>query len=896
MGSVPYHARMPLSPGHRLGPYEILGPLGAGGMGEVYRAKDTRLGRDVAVKILPAHLSDNPDVRERFEREARAISSLNHPNICTLYDIGREGDADYFVMELLEGESLGARLERGPLKLDEALRIGAQIADGLSAAHKQGLVHRDLKPGNVMLTKSGAKVLDFGVAKLRDETAVEMATRTTPLTSHGAIVGTVQYMSPEQLEGKPVDHRADLFAFGALLYEMLTGQRAFAGQSQASVIAAILTSDPRPVSQLIPTTPAALDRVVTSCLAKDPDERWQNAGDLARELRWIVGGSGVSSGAAVSTASSRPRRFRGGALGWIVAAVATIAAIFAIGMLATRTRPAEASGALTRFSIASPEGVTLTADGVNARISPDGRKLAFSASSADGTLSFWVRPLDSLVARPLPGTEDGAIPFWSPDGRYLAFFGNNKLLKAPIAGGAPETICPSGDGRGGTWSRDGVIVMAPQAAGPLFRVRDSGGEVVPVTVLDETRQETGHRWPFFLPDGKHFLFVTLPAKQGSFDVFVGSIDSKERKFLFAAGSAPIYAEPGYLVYMRENTLVAQRFDTAALATTGDPTSLGEAPAPSGWTGAPVVSTSKDGVMTRWGMGLPNTTLKWYDRAGKDIGEIPVPAGRFEQVRLSPNGKRLAAVRRSSVSASDIWLFDLERPVPSRFTFGPFTNYCPAWSPDGSRIAFASDRFGPEDIFVKSVNGAAAETVVLKGGALFKEPTSWSADGKTIVFEQPDPKTGWDIFLVSADGTEKPKPFLHAAGLERLGVVSPDGRWIAYYSNEAGRIELFVQSFPVPGAKYQVSSGGAANTTTAWVKNGKELMFMAGDGFTVMSAEVTTGASFHAGEPRELFKLRADFVAVDFAPDGERILATAPVGRLQTPSITLETNWTAQLGR
>ena len=885
---------MSLTPGRRLGPYEILGPLGAGGMGEVYRAKDTRLGRDVAVKILPAHLSDNPDVRERFEREARAISSLNHPNICTLYDIGREGDADYFVMELLEGESLGARLERGPLKLDEVLKIAAQIADGLSAAHKQGLVHRDLKPGNVMLTKSGAKVLDFGVAKLRDETAVEMATRTTPLTSHGAIVGTVQYMSPEQLEGKPVDHRADLFAFGGLLYELLTGQRAFAGQSQASVIAQILTAEPRPVSQLIPTTPASLDRVVTSCLAKDPDERWQSASDLARELRWIAGGSGVSSGAAVSPAASRPRRFGRGALGWVVAAIATIAAIVAIGMLATRTRPTTAPRALSRFSISSPEGVTLTPDGVGARISPDGRNLAFSASSADGTLSFWVRPLDSLVARPLPGTEDGAIPFWSPDGRYLAYFGNNKLMKAPIAGGAPETVCPSGDGRGGTWSSSGVIVMAPQAAGPLFRVRDSGGEAVPVTVLDESRQETGHRWPFFLPDGKHFLFVTLPARQGSFDVFVGSIDSKERKFLFPASSAPVYTEPGYLVYARENTLVAQPFDTAALATTGDPISLGEAPAPSGWTGAPVVSTSQDGVMARWGMGLPNTTLKWYDRAGKDIGEIPVPAGRFEQVRLSPNGKRLAAVRRSAASASDVWLFDLERPVPSRFTFGPFNNYYLAWSPDGSRIAFASDRNGPEDIYVKSVNGAAEEAAVLKGGALFKEPTSWSADGKTIVFEQPDPKTGWDLFLVSADGTAPPQPFLHAAGLERQGVVSPDGRWIAYGSNEAGRIEVFVQSFPVPGAKYQVSSAGASNGSTAWVKNGKELMFMAADGFTVMSAEVTTGASFHAGEPRELFKLRADFVAADFAPDGERILVVAPVGRVQIPSVTVELNWPSLL--
>jgi len=882
---------MPLAAGARLGPYEIVGPLGAGGMGEVYRAKDTRLGRDVAVKILPAHLSDNPEVRERFEREARAISSLNHPHICTLFDIGREGDADYFVMELLDGESLAARLERGPLKLDEALRIAAQIADALAAAHKQGIVHRDLKPGNVALTKSGAKVLDFGVAKLRDEAAVEMATRTTPLTSHGAIVGTVQYMSPEQLEGRPVDHRADLFAFGALLYEMLTGQRAFPGQSQASVIAAILTIDPRPVSQLIPTTPPALDRVVTSCLAKDPDERWQAASDLARELRWIGGGSGAVTTAPTGTvAARRPRPSR---VPWIVAAIATIAAIASLTMLATRKQPIAQQTAFNRFSITSPENVNLVADGVSSRISPDGRNLAFAASAA-GIVSFWVRPMDSLVARPLAGTEDGAIPFFSNDGRYLTYFGNGKLMKVAIAGGAPEAICNAGDGRGGTWNRDGVIVFAPEAAGRLYRVRESGGEVVPVTELDPGRQETSHRWPAFLPDGKHFLFVTLPPKQGNFDIFVGSIDSKDRKFLFAASSAPIYAEPGYLIYMRDNTLVAQRFDADRLATTADPVSLGEAPAFSGWTGAPVVSASNDGILARWGMGLPNTTLRWYDRTGKTIGEVPVPAGRYEQVRLSPDGKRLAATRRSAVSASDIWLFDLDRPVPSRFTFGPSNNYYPTWSPDGNLIAFASDRFGPEDIFVKAANGSAEEVAVLKGGAMFKEPCSWSSDGKTIVFEQPDPKSSWDLEMLAADGKSAPIPFLHAPGLQRLGMVSPDGHWIAYNSDESGRMELFVQSFPAPGAKYQVSSAGATNGTTRWTRGGKDLMFMAVDGFTVMTADVSLGASFHAGEPRSLFKLRGDFVGVDFSPDGERILATSPAGATVTPSITIDVNWSAQM--
>ncbi len=886
---------MSLAPGARLGPYEIVGPLGAGGMGEVYRAKDTRLGRDVAVKILPAHLSDNPEVRERFEREARAISSLNHPHICTLYDIGRERDADYFVMELLDGESLNVRLERGPLRLEEALKVGAQVAEGLAAAHKQGIVHRDLKPGNIVLTKTGAKILDFGVAKLRDDAVVEMATRTTPLTSAGGIVGTVQYMAPEQLEAKPIDHRADLFAFGAVLYEMLTGQRAFSGQSQASVIAAILDKEPRPVSEIIPTTPASLDRVVKSCLAKDPDERWQNAGDLARELRFIAGGTGAVSAAsnAGGTTSRRPAPSR---IAWIVAGLASLVAVMAVAKLAMRPQLVAPSAALRRFSIGSPENATLLPDGVHVKISPDGRTLAYSAASSSGAVSLWVRPLDTLAARALPGTEDGDLAFWSPDGRYVGYFGSGKLKKVSIAGGAPEAICNTGDGRGATWNSQGLIVFAPESAGPLYSVRDSGGELTPVTVLDAARRETAHRWPVFLPDGKHFLYVTLPAKQGKFDVFIGSIDSKERKFLLSAESAPIYAEPGYLIYPRESTLVAQPFDAFRLTTTGNPLSLGEAPAASGWTGGPVVSASSDGVLVRWGKGLPNTALRWYDRAGKPLGEIAVPPGRYEKVQLSPDGKRLAVVRRSSVSANDIWLIELDRPVPSRLTFGAGGNDSVVWSRDGHRIAFSSDRNGPWDVFVKSTEGAAEETAVLSGGALFKNPVSWSADGKTIVFEQSDPKTGWDLMFLAADGKSAPVPYLNAPGSERQADVSPDGRWASYYSDESGRFELFVQSFPTPGAKYQVTSGGAINIKTTWAKGGKELMFLAGDGVTVMVADVAAGTSFKAGAPRELFKLRSDNVGVDFAPDGERILVAAPIGEPQAPSVTIDVNWTALLNR
>jgi len=887
---------MSLQPGARLGPYEIVAPLGAGGMGEVYRAKDTRLGRDVAIKILPLHLSQNPEVRERFEREARAISSLNHPNICTLFDIGRDGDADYFVMELLDGESLGARLERGPMRLDEALKVAAQVADGLAAAHKQGIIHRDLKPGNVVLTKSGAKVLDFGVAKLRDDAVVELATRTRQLTTAGAMVGTVQYMSPEQLEGKPVDHRADLFAFGALLYEMVTGKRAFEGQSQASVIAAILDKDPRAVSEIIPTTPPALDRVVTSCLAKDPEERWQNAGDLARELRWIAGGSGSSGTSRAAVLAAVPRRSGGSRLPWIVAAAGVIVGLAGAG-LAVRPKAAAQPEVMSRFSIASPEGARIAPDALQIRVSPDGRSLAFRATDRRGKTGIWIRQLDSLDARMLPGTDDGDLPFWSPDSRSVGFSAAGKLKRVAVAGGAPDVICDAPDPRGASWGRRGEIVFAPSAAGPLYRVAEHGGTPTPVTTLDASRHETGHRWPSMLPDGEHFLFVTLPASKGAFDVFIGATDGTERRALTSvtANSAPSYAEPGYLIYLRGSALMAQRFDSAHLATIGEPVNLGDGPAASGWTGAQVAAAGANGVLARSGMGAPNTAVQWFDRDGKLVSTVPLPSGRYEGVRVAPDGKRLALVRRSSVSSTDIWLYSPDQPAPSRFTFHSSENVYPIWSPDGSRIAFNSDRKGPQDIYVKPTNGATEEIAVLTGGAMFKAPDSWSTDGKTVVFEQPDEQTAWDIYVLSVDGDRKPVPILRTPASERQPEVSPDGRFVAYCSDESGSQELYVTSFPVAGAKYQISTGGVTNTSVRWTRGGKELMWVAG-GVAVTVADVTTEPKFRAGTPHELFKLRGDNLYFDFAPDGQHVIQVAPEGEPKAPSITVDLNWTAGIAR
>jgi serine/threonine protein kinase len=885
-----------LAAGTKLGPYEITGPLGAGGMGEVYRARDTRLGRDVAVKILPESLSGSPESRSRFEREARTISSLNHPHICTLHDVGRQGETDYLVMELVEGETLADRLSKGPLTTEALLKTGIEIADGLEKAHRAGIVHRDLKPDNVMLTRSGTKLMDFGLARARgiagqaSGSGVTMAamaqspTMARPLTAEGAIVGTFQYMAPEQLEGKEADARSDLWALGAVLYEAATGKKAFEGKSQASLIGAIMNTEPAPIGSLAPMSPPALERVVKACLAKDPDDRVQTAHDVRMQLEWIRD-AGSQAGLPAPVAHRRRSRER---LAWGLAAAMTLVAVTAGALLLPRMlrRPVEAP--VMRFEVTAPQGVTMTTDAPSTAISPDGRTVVFFATDSSSTPRLWIRPIGSLTAQPMEGTDNASFPFWSPDSRFVGFFADGKLKKVPVGGGSPEVLCDAPDGRGASWSRNGVIVFAPVAAGSIVRVSAGGGESAAITRPDSAKGETGLRWPEFLPDGKHYLFVSLPSHQGSFEVYVGSLDSNEREHLLTSAAAPVYVSPGYLLIVRNGRLMAQRFDASRLQTVGEAVPLGEAPPLSGSAGARAASASETGVLAHPAVGLPNTQLVWLDRSGKAQGTIPVPAGRYESLALSPDGQRLVAGRRSSANSVDLWMIELSRAVATRFTFES-SGVCesPVWSPDGQWVAYNSNHAGPQNIYRKLANGAGEPEQLLESSALFKNLTQWTNDGRYLVFHQPDAATGWDVWLLPTTGDRKPVPFLRSRFNEFAGLVSPDGHWMAYCSDESGRQEVYVQSFPTPGNKYQVSTAGAA--FGFWSKDGKEMGLSGLDG-TLLVAEVTTSPNFTAGAPHALFKQRPDAVATTGTRDLKRFIESGPVGAAAPPSLVLELNW------
>ena len=888
---------MPLSHGVRLGPYEILDAIGAGGMGEVYRARDTRLERTVAIKILPAHLSGDPLQKQRFEREAKTVSSLNHPHICVLYDVGSQDGVDYLVMECVEGETLARRLGKSALPLEKVLKYGMQIADALDKAHRSGVVHRDLKPGNIMLTPSGAKLLDFGLAKPAAPLAsLATLTATAPkqsaVTQEGTIVGTFQYMSPEQIEGKEVDGRSDIFSLGAVLYEMVTGQRAFQGKSQLSVASAILEKEPTPISTVKPMTPPTLDHAIRRCLAKDREERWQTARDLALELKWT---------AELGSQAETPLGVRRGArawLGWTLAGfAAVIALIFWIGYL----RRAPAPQQVVRAIILPPEKTTFTSVGIDGgpvTVSPDGQRLAFAATDDSGNHLLWVRPIDSVAAHSLPGTEGGAWAFWSPDSRYLGFFAGGKLKKIEISGGPAEALCDALGGRGGAWSSDGTILFAPTTQSSLYRVSEAGGTAVPATKLDDSRHETSHRWPYFLPDGQHFIFFARGDEPGT---YAGTLRSQETKFVLASESNGAYASPGYLLYWRDASLMAQPFDARHLAPAGNAVPIADHVLFSAAQSYGVFSVSQNGVLALQAGDASVNQLSWFDRTGKQLNVIS--GGREPSLvigpRLSPDGRKLAAtIFGFGASHGDIWLYDLSRDVRTRFTFESGAISTPVWSPDGSQIAFGASRPNHQSIiYARASSGAGDVLTLLEDPQNALNPTSWSPDGRFLAYfrtERSAPASRQQIWILPLLGDRKPFPFLPSAFDERTPEFSPDGRWIAYESNESGTYQIYVSAFPRAETKLQVSSSGGL--VPMWRADGNELFYLDLAG-RLMSVDVkTVGQILELGTPRFVFQTHAASLGThpfDVSRNADRFVMTTTANVNPSP-YTLVINWTAEL--
>jgi Tol biopolymer transport system component len=881
-----------LGAGTRLGPYEILSPLGAGGMGEVYKARDTRLQRTVAVKVLPQHLSASPEVRQRFEREAKTISQLSHAHICALYDVGSHEGTEYLVMELVEGETLSDRLARGPLPLDQTLRYGVELADALDKAHRQGIVHRDLKPGNVMLTKSGVKLLDFGLAKAMSAVAPQSSLTALPtqqgLTQEGTILGTFQYMAPEQLEGKDADARTDIFAFGAVLYEMATGKKAFSGSSQASLISAIMKENPVPIATVHPMSPPALDHVVNTCLAKDPEERWQSAADVKRELRWIGEGSllGISTPVA-----SRRRAWR--VLPWIgLAIMSTIAAWLALA----GPRRAPAPETAFRSSILLPEKARYQ----SAAISPDGARLVFAAEDEGGISRLWLRRLDGFKSEPLTGTEHAALPFWSPDGRYIAFFADGKLKRTEPSGGSSLALYDS-NGVGGAWSPLGDVLFA-EPTGPLYRLSSAGGKPVPVTKLDETRHETSHRYPFILPDGRHFLFTALNLAGSPNDeqnrLYVGSLDGAPARALMPLSTNAQYSQ-GYLLFMRggvsSGSLLAQAFDPERFEIRGEPLLVAEAiSANLGYFNFASFTASSNGVLV-YDSTLLSTRLQWFDRAGRLLSAFE-EAGRYGFPRISPDGARVAFAKYDTgINKDQIWIGDVARGTQTRLTAGPGENAVPTWSPDGTRVIFSSDRSHQGDLIVRASTGSTGDEP-LSNEPGQKTPLDWSRDGRFLLYFDRLASGTRVGRLAALPMSGDRKPFvLYPSTIDGkwAAAFSPDGRWVAFATDEAGSTEVCAVSFPDGKRKIQISNTGG--DSPRWRADGREI-FYSGPGRSLMAVDVHTGDDLKLGVPRRLFDFPSVIRGWDATPDGQRFLVNMPVLESNAMPLNLVVNWTARLKR
>jgi dipeptidyl aminopeptidase/acylaminoacyl peptidase/predicted Ser/Thr protein kinase len=863
-------------------------------MGEVYRAKDTRLNRTVAIKILSAHLRDDPNRRQRFLREAQAVAALDHPHICVLHDISQHDGVDFLVMEYLEGETLADRVTKGALPLHQVMRFAIEIADALDKAHRQGIVHRDLKPGNIMLTKQGAKLLDFGLAKLLPAQAGIIAgnsaslTQGAPITREGAILGTLHYMAPEQLEGKESDARTDIWAFGCTLYEMLTGKRAHDGKTGAAVIASILEREVSSVIEHQPSLPPLLEWIVRRCLAKPPDERWQTAADLVAALRWI----------AAAKPEPAARRFVPAALSaplaWSIAAAAAIG-LTAIGIWIVTQRSSGQNIPTTRLSIQLPSSAppALGILGLNAvAISPDGTRLAYLCQSADEPRQICLRSIDSFDVTAVRGTAGAAGLFFSPDGDWIGFNAGNKLQKIAIAGGAPVVLADAPDVRGAAWGSDNTIVYVPDAASPLFRVAAAGGAITPVTTLDTAAGEIAHRWPAVLPGGA-LLYAARAGTPDEFNICVFSPRTGRSTVLMRRATFPRYAESGHLVFWKDGSIFAAPFDASRLELTGAAVPVIENVAGLGNSGLAQFALSDAGSLL-YLRGDPyggRRRLAWVNRSGF-VQPISAPPRSYGSPRISPDGRHVALIARDP--QVDVWRYDFEQERLARLTFDIRSEEQPIWSPDGKWITYTTAGQGPWHILRKAFDGSGVEEL------LFEHPHhqhagSWTPDGKTLAFELL-PESGSDIMIALLDDRRSTRPFMQTSFLERAPVFSPDARWMAYESNESGRVEVYVQAYPGPGGKWQVSTDGG--TDPRWTIGGRELVYRNGDRIVAVTVETTR--TFRVSDERLFFDQRHQTVTMeggwDVSPDGQRLLMMKSEAQTETPKLDMVLNWFEELKR
>jgi serine/threonine protein kinase len=899
---------MGLDAGSSLGSYEVAAPLGAGGMGEVYRARDTKLGREVAIKLLPAEFANDPERLARFQREAQLLAALAHPHIAGIHGLEDAGGVRFLVLELIDGESLAQRLGRGALPVGEALAIARQIVDALEAAHDKGIVHRDLKPANIMLTHDGeVKVLDFGLAKMEAGGAGQAGgaglthspTLTFAATQAGVILGTAAYMSPEQAKGRAADKRSDVWAFGCVLFEMLTGQRAFAGEDVSDTLAAILRGAPD-WTALPAAVPPHVRAIIQRCLARDRKARIP---DFA-VVRFLLD----EPAPAVASQAARPGAAHSVTALWVWQAAAVVGLFAALGIGAAwyRSRPI---ATVARFFVTSPEKTSFVINGrpgTSAAISPDGSKLAFTARDAGGKTLLWIRPIDSLSAQSLPGTDDAAYPFWSPDSRTLGYSTRGKLMKVAASGGPPLTLCEfSGAtivGRGGTWNRDGVILFSNGPGLPLYRVSSAGGPPSPAWKMPEGH--TGELFPSFLPDGRNVLFVASTTREGGANaIYAGSLDSGETTRLLGADTGAVYAAPGYLLFVRQGTLLAQSFDAKTLALPSDPFPIAERVESASPPGLVSFSASTSGVLS-YGIGGAAAgafRITLLDRQGKVIQTVG-PEANYQGVALSPDGKRVAAHRHDG-DGGDIWITDTTRGTTSRLTLDPSQeNSSPVWSPDGSEIVFASRR-GKSGLYRKRADNSGAEELLYESDSA-KRPVHWSPDG-TIVFQTLEPKTLQDLWILSLSGARKATPWLQTPFGENEGRISPDGRFIAYMSNETGRYEVYVRTFPSGGGKWSISNEGGM--FPIWRRDSRELLYSSLQRIMVVDYQ-TSGATFEAGGAKLLFDARTPlafpggggihpYANFDVSSDGQRLLvartAVQDTDAAASP-IVVVTNWTAAI--